>query len=164
MAVEKTKHQFVDDNPYLVYSGEPESTVDSAGGGGGGSNIDPFYFEVDTHTDWKNPQYDENQFSVLMKAMESNTPVYVFENKNTKYARCTRVYPVYVPYGSGNAWVFSWLVTLVGNIKYQGTNQGEGIISYTYRFNSLEASISILDVYYAKADKDGPASDFDLVP
>jgi replication initiation and membrane attachment protein DnaB len=35
MAVEKTKHAFVDDNPYLVYSGEPESTLDNAGGGGG---------------------------------------------------------------------------------------------------------------------------------
>jgi len=34
MAVEKTKHTFVDDNQYLVYSGEPESTLDNAGGGG----------------------------------------------------------------------------------------------------------------------------------
>ena len=42
MAVEKTKHQFVDDNPYLVYSGEPESTVDSAGGGGGDDS--PFLY------------------------------------------------------------------------------------------------------------------------
>ena len=37
MAVEKTKHEFVDDNPYLVYSGEPESTLDNAGGGSGDS-------------------------------------------------------------------------------------------------------------------------------
>ena len=33
MAVEKTKHEFVDDNPYLVYSGEPDATADNAGGG-----------------------------------------------------------------------------------------------------------------------------------
>ncbi len=29
MAIEKTKHTFVDDNPYLVYSGEPDSGDDS---------------------------------------------------------------------------------------------------------------------------------------
>ncbi len=33
MTVEKTKHAFVDDNPYLVYSGEPDTSVDNAGGG-----------------------------------------------------------------------------------------------------------------------------------
>lgn len=45
MTVEKTKHEFVDDNPYLVYSGEPESTLDNAGGGGGGGGNDsPFLY------------------------------------------------------------------------------------------------------------------------
>ena len=48
MAIEKTKHAFVDDNPYLVYSGEPESTLDNAGGGGGGGDDSPFlYVTVD---------------------------------------------------------------------------------------------------------------------
>lgn len=48
MAVVKTKHEFIDDNPYLVYSGEPESTLDNAGGGGGGGgdNANLFVIEV----------------------------------------------------------------------------------------------------------------------
>lgn len=44
MAVEKTKHEFVDDNPYLVYSGEPDTSVDNAGGGGGGDDDSPFLY------------------------------------------------------------------------------------------------------------------------
>lgn len=46
MAVEKTKHAFVDDNPYLVYSGEPDSTVDDAGGGSGGGGGNDGYFLI----------------------------------------------------------------------------------------------------------------------
>ena len=34
--MEKTKHAFVDDNPYLVYSGEAEASLEGGGGGGGG--------------------------------------------------------------------------------------------------------------------------------
>ena len=44
MVVEKTKHAFVDDNPYLVYSGEPESTLDNAGGGSDSGNGSPFLY------------------------------------------------------------------------------------------------------------------------
>lgn len=39
---EKTKHEFVDDNPYLVYSGEVNTSYsgDSGSGGGGGGGGD----------------------------------------------------------------------------------------------------------------------------
>lgn len=46
MAVEKTKHAFVDDNPYIVYSGDSDSTIDNAGGGSGGGGGNDGYFLV----------------------------------------------------------------------------------------------------------------------
>ena len=44
----KTKHAFVDDNPYLVYSGDVDTSYsgDSGGGGGGGGGDDEKTFFV----------------------------------------------------------------------------------------------------------------------
>ena len=33
---EKTKHSFVDDNPYLVYTGEPDTAIEGGSGSGSG--------------------------------------------------------------------------------------------------------------------------------
>lgn len=35
--VEKTKHSFVDDNPYLVYTGEPNMSIEDGSNSGSGS-------------------------------------------------------------------------------------------------------------------------------
>ena len=32
----ETKHEFIDDNPYITYTGKPETAYDGEGGGGGG--------------------------------------------------------------------------------------------------------------------------------
>lgn len=46
----RTKHEFVDDNPYLVYSGDADTSYDgdsgSGGGGGGGSDSDILWVEI----------------------------------------------------------------------------------------------------------------------
>jgi len=44
--VEKTKHSFVDDNPYLVYTGEPDTSIEGGSGGSGGSGSDGGLFVV----------------------------------------------------------------------------------------------------------------------
>lgn len=57
--VAKTKHEFVDDNPYLVYSGDVDTSYDGAsesgGGGGGGDAGDSGVFWVEILGDSKNP-------------------------------------------------------------------------------------------------------------
>ena len=32
----ETKHEFIDDNPYITYTGKPDTAYDGEGGGGGG--------------------------------------------------------------------------------------------------------------------------------
>lgn len=54
---EKTKHEFVDDNPYLVYSGDIDASYsgDSGSGGGGGGDAGSGVFWVEITGNSKNP-------------------------------------------------------------------------------------------------------------
>lgn len=49
-----TKHAFVDDNPYIAYTGEPETAVSGGSGGGGGdgggSGIPIIKYDGDEYT------------------------------------------------------------------------------------------------------------------
>lgn len=64
----KTKHAFVDDNPYLVYSGDVDTSYNGdsgGGGGGGGGDAGVFWVEIlgnrKDPSDWAiNPASDAN--------------------------------------------------------------------------------------------------------
>ena len=79
MAVEKTKHTFVDDNPYLVYSGEPDTCVNNAGGGGGG---DDNIFIVEMYADQGQPKTDV-LFDDIFNAVQAGKLVFLAGDPGT---------------------------------------------------------------------------------
>ena len=48
---EKTKHSFVDDNPYLVYTGEPDTAIEGGSGSGSGSGGGMFIASTESKMD-----------------------------------------------------------------------------------------------------------------
>ena len=44
----ETKHEFIDDNPYITYTGKPETAYDGEGGGGGGGGYELPIASADT--------------------------------------------------------------------------------------------------------------------
>lgn len=68
---EKTKHEFVDDNPYLVYSGDINASYNadsgSGGGGGGGDAGDNgvFYVTITSETPMDNWSNDDTNPTLL---------------------------------------------------------------------------------------------------
>ena len=162
MAVEKTKHQFVDDNPYLVYSGELDTSVDSAGDGGGdGGNEDVFIFNVNA-SNWKQPTFNQEDISALIAAMEQGKPVIVRETKDTGETDYSINYQQ-LEYGSTVTWSFNWEHMLNGvTATYQNQSVGEGIVIYYYSFDTVSMNVSVGQVYFYKATDIGNASNFDF--
>ena len=75
--VAKTKHEFVDDNPYLVYSGDLDTSYDGAsesgggGGGGGGDAGDNTFYVTVTGTNLLTEWTDDQQNPEILSADKS---------------------------------------------------------------------------------------------
>jgi hypothetical protein len=92
MAVEKTKHEFVDDNPYLVYSGEPDTSVDNAGGGGGGGGTNDIMrvyineaanrWDLDTSGLYNTALTANHTVNEIVQAINDNKEVVVYVKPN----------------------------------------------------------------------------------
>ena len=76
----ETKHEFIDDNPYITYTGKPETAYDGegGGGGGGGSTIEIKSYEIKTDS---SGEYDEYYIDVTNEQLYqdlSNPNIRVF--------------------------------------------------------------------------------------
>ena len=77
----ETKHEFIDDNPYITYTGKPDTAYDGeggGGGGGGGSTIEIKSYEIKTDS---SGEWDEYYLDVTNEQLYedvSNPNILVF--------------------------------------------------------------------------------------
>lgn len=93
--VEKTKHSFVDDNPYLVYAGEVDTSIDGGSGGSGGSG-GLFIINLDTSIwDWtssEKPVNKDKSDNEIMNAISSGKQIVLRAFTNNAHTGYVNLY------------------------------------------------------------------------
>jgi hypothetical protein len=122
MAVEKTKHAFVDDNPYLVYSGEPDTSVDNAGGDDGGNESNILFVGVNEDiTTWTSDgiilNISENK-STIVNAMQTGKIVLFVVRQTMAGDNFIRHYIRANVVTQNNEAVIATYTNIMGNIAY----------------------------------------------
>ena len=108
----EAKHEFIDDNPYLVYSPDAEATASGSGGGA----IEKIDFEIDNDSNY----VIKVAAGELIGKIKDHAVFFVCENSDDEPVKLTQGFVIgYGPGSDAGSFVFAVLVTSYNADKYE---------------------------------------------